>query len=388
MNDKHEDPYFGKFVNLHRNLNVKKKPNILVSPLDWGIGHATRCVPIINELIEQNTNVIIGADNRPLAFLKQEFPSLQFVQFPGYKFSYPGKGSMALKMARQAPAILKGIKEEKKLLKKLIRKLNIDAVISDNRYGLSSDTIPSIFITHQIMIKVPAHLKFLETKLYNKNIAYISKFNECWIPDFENEINLSGDLSHKKSLPPKSYYIGPLSRFAHKQLSSTKTENSNKFKYDLLVMLSGPEPQRTILEEKIINELLKTDLKSIVVCGKPEKFEDRIIEDKIIIYSHLDSKSLEKIIKESRIVISRPGYSTVMDLVALSKKAIFIPTPGQTEQEYLAEHYFKNKLFYKMKQKEFNLTKAMTEATSFSGIKLEFDQTKLKKRIRRLLDSI
>ncbi len=388
MNKKYEESYFGKFVNLHCNSGLKNKPNILVCPLDWGIGHATRCVPIINELIEQNTNVIIGADNRPLAFLKQEFPSLQFVQFPGYKFSYPGKGSMAFKMARQAPAIFKGIKEEKSLLEKIIQEHNINAVISDNRYGLSSNTIPSIFITHQVMIKVPAHLKFLETKLYKKNIAYISKFNECWIPDFENEINLSGDLSHKKPLPPKSYYIGPLSRFANKRSSPAKSDIKDKYKYDLLVMLSGPEPQRTILEKKIINELSRMNLKSIVVCGKPEKLEDRIIEDKIIIHSHLDSKSLEKIIEESRIVISRPGYSTVMDIVALGKKAIFIPTPGQTEQEYLAEHYHNKRFYFKMNQKEFNLTKALSEATEFSGIKLEFDQTKLKKRIWKFLDSI
>lgn len=362
---------------------MKDKPNILVCPLDWGIGHATRCVPVIKELLSQNTNVIIGADGRPLAFLKQEFPTLQYIEFPGYKFSYPEKGSMAIKMAKQAPGIIKGIKEEKQFLEEIIQKNNINAVISDNRYGLSTDKIPSIFITHQMRIKVPSYLRLLEPNLYKRNLSYISKFKECWIPDFETEPNLSGDLSHKDPLPTNCYYVDPLSRFINKEVLE-KTE----YKYDILALLSGPEPQRTILEKKIIKDLKNTKLKSIVICGKPEVDEVQKINNNITLISHLESKKLREVIDESKLIISRPGYSTVMDLVALGKKAIFIPTPGQTEQEYLATFHLKKGHFYKMSQSNFDLQKALDESKDFYGFELKFDSSMLKVRISKLLASL
>ncbi|OQX80049.1 MAG: hypothetical protein B6D61_02530, partial [Bacteroidetes bacterium 4484_249] len=313
---------------------MQKKPNILVCPLDWGIGHATRCVPVINELLIQNANVIIGADNRPLAFLKQEFPNLQFIKFSGYKFSYPEKGSMALKMALSAPNFLFEIKKENKVLDKLIDKYNIDAVISDNRFGLYTKRIPCVFMTHQIMIKSSSGLKFLEPLLYRINKSFISKYSECWIPDFADELNLSGDLAHKKPLPRNSFYIGPLSRFKNSISENLRNKKTKGFAYDFLVMLSGPEPQRTILEKRITKQLDKSELKGAIVSGKPETDEKHTLNENTEVYSHLETSKLKQLIIDSEIIISRPGYSTIMDLAVLGKKAIFIPTPGQTEQEY------------------------------------------------------
>ncbi len=258
-------------------------------------------------------------------------------------------------------------------------------MISDNRYGLSSDKIPSIFITHQIRIKVPSYLRFLEPNLYKKNLSYISKFKECWIPDFESEPNLSGDLSHKNTLPANCYFVGPLSRFAPREKFDPGILKKIEFKYDILAMLSGPEPQRTILEKSIIKDLKESDLKSAVICGKPELNEVKQISDNITLFSHIETPRLKQIIRESKIVISRPGYSTVMDLVALGKKAIFIPTPGQTEQEYLASYYFSKGYFYKMSQKNFNLQKGLNESKSFSGFQLKFNSNLLKERISNLL---
>ena len=249
---------------------MKHKPNILVCPLDWGIGHATRCVPIINELNAQNSNVILGASGRSLSFLKKEYPNLQIIDFPGYKFSYPDKGNMALKMALQAPAILKGIKEEHKVLKKIIQDFAIDAVISDNRYGLYSNSIPSVFMTHQVFIQTPSQLNFLNPILLIKNQGFIHKFDECWIPDFQGDQNLSGDLSHKKSLPDNYHFIGPLSRF-----SLNRETKPTEYKYKILVMLSGPEPQRTVLENLLVDQLSSLKIKCAVVLGKTELKEQK-----------------------------------------------------------------------------------------------------------------
>jgi uncharacterized protein (TIGR00661 family) len=364
---------------------MKKTPHIIVCPLDWGIGHATRCVPVIRELLNQKARVSIGADHRPLAFLKQEFPELQFIQFPGYKFSYPVNSNMAMKMALQAPAILNGIKKERKFLKKIILEYNIDGVISDNRFGLSSVAIPSVFISHQLSIRVPPYLAFTGSLLNKINRSYIAAFDECWIPDFESEPNLSGELSHLNPLPQNLFFIGPLSRFAYCTTGPQLNNQNEKVHYDILVILSGPEPQRSVLENLIIQQLKGTINTAAVIRGKPENKFNIETNDLIAIFPHLETEKLNHLIRSSKFIISRPGYSTVMDLAVSGAKAIFIPTPGQTEQEYLAHYYLKKKWFFSMSQKNFDLQHAIQEAEFYSGIKLNYDGSALASRISSLL---
>ncbi len=367
---------------------MKKTPHILVCPLDWGIGHATRCVPVIRELLNQKARVSIGADNRPLAFLKQEFPDLQFIKFPGYKFSYPANSNMALKMALQAPAILSGISRERKLLKSIIHQYNIDGVISDNRYGLSCAKIPSVFISHQLSIRVPSYLAFTRSLLNKINRNYIAAFDECWIPDFESEPNLSGELSHLNPLPQNSFFIGPLSRFAVCRTDPQQNDQNEKVPYDILVILSGPEPQRSVLETLIIQQLKGIPNTAAVISGKPENKFNIETNDQIAIFPHLETEKLNNLIRSSKLIISRPGYSTVMDLAVSGTKAIFIPTPGQTEQEYLAQYYLKKKWFFSMSQKSFNLRHAIQESEFYSGVKLNYDGSALTSRISSLLAKV
>lgn len=362
---------------------MTKKPNILVCPLDWGIGHATRCVPIINELLVQNANVILAASGRSLHFLESEFPDLKKIEFPGYQFSYPENGSMALKMAFQAPKILAGIKKENRMLKNIIHDYKIDAIISDNRYGLYSKKNPCVFMTHQVFIQMPKQLDFLKQIIEKINKKYINKFNECWIPDYPGGENLSGDLSHQKKLTQNFHFIGPLSRF-----SKRPKKKSTEFKYKILVMLSGPEPQRTVLENLLIDQLSNLEIKSAVVLGKTELREEKRIKDHIDIYSHLESDKLKQLILDSEIIVSRTGYSTVMDLVALNKKAIFIPTPGQTEQEYLSHFYLENQFYYSLDQQNIDLNKGLTNYKPYSGVQLAYDNSKLKERVSKLLQKL
>lgn len=367
---------------------MKKSPHILVSPLDWGLGHATRCVPVIRELIRQNAQVIIAADRGPLAFLKQEFPHLEFITLPGYRFSYPGSGNMALKMIAQSPAILHGISKEHRALEKIIQSHRIDAVISDNRYGLWNKKIPSIILTHQLKIKTPARLGFLQPFLFGLNKHFIRHYNECWIPDFSDEPNLSGELSHIPMPVPNTFFIGPLSRFSDLKIARNEPEKENPTKYDLLVMLSGPEPQRTILEEKIMVQVKKSSYSTLILRGKPETTGNKFLNQNPRILPHLDSEKMVGVIQNSGIILSRPGYSTIMDLAALGKKAIFIPTPGQTEQEYLADYCLEKKWFYSMDQNRINIEKAITESVNFTGISRKSEPSLLQERIGALLNSI
>ena len=317
---------------------MPQQPKILVCPLDWGIGHASRLVPVIRALIRRGAAVHIGATGSPYAFLKGEFPDLPFLDFPGYAISYPGTGKgMALKMMQHAPALLRSIKKEHAMLDQLIQEFGFSGVISDNRYGLYSEKIPAVFITHQVFIQTPWHLGFLNPVIARMNRGFINRFHACWIPDNKGDINLSGALSHKKPLPDNYRFIGPQSRFGE-LMKSEQHHNSRSLSYDLLVLLSGPEPQRSILEEKILGQVKSLDIRLALVRGKPGSGDKpRKIENGDS-FNHLETAVLFRLMSASRLVLARSGYSTIMDLAATGKKAILIPPPGQTEQEYLGKY--------------------------------------------------
>ncbi len=216
-------------------MNEKRKKRALLCPLDWGLGHAARCIPIITELLRHNAEVIVAADGRALQLLKKEFPQLEFLKFPGVAVQYPNKGSFTVKILLQLPSILKGFFAERKYIDEVVESKNIDVVISDSRHGSYSKKIPSIFIIHQIRILLPKYLKFFEPFVSFVNKKFMERYTECWIPDFEAEHNLTGKLSHSKKLPDNTFFIGPLSRFSPIEKSSVK-------EIDILAILSGPEP--------------------------------------------------------------------------------------------------------------------------------------------------
>lgn len=340
-------------------MNGSKK--FLVAPLNWGLGHATRCIPIIQELLNQNQHVFIASDGRALELLKKEFPGLTFFNLPSYPHIYPDEnGSMAGKMLLSFPFFLRTVFKEHHQIKKIILQNKIDVVISDNRYGARSEKIKSIFITHQINIRCPENLKWMERFINKLNHLFISKFSTCWIPDSEGQSNLSGELSHPCKLKIPFQYIGPLSRFTGK---SSKREA----KYDLLILLSGPEPQRTILEKNLMKQLTNTGKKILIVKGVTEAQEEKSLNDKISTVNYLKSEDLLERILESEMIISRSGYSGIMDLVTLGKRAIFIPTPRQTEQEYLAKYFHDKGIFYFQEQNKFDLSASLNEAKSYNG---------------------
>lgn len=340
---------------------MTKQKTILVCPLDWGLGHATRCIPIIQQFLNQNCNVIIGSSGSQKVLLQQEFPNLTFIDLKGYEVEYPKSGSMALKMFLQLPKINTAIKEEHRWLAKIIDEHQIDLVVSDNRYGLWNKKVKSVLITHQVFVKAPIGEWVIE-KLLKR---HFDNFDEIWIPDVDGKNNLSGDLSHKKSLPDKFKFIGVLSRFAERKVIETNAE------FDFIAIVSGPEPQRTIFENIILKQVQHTNLKGILVRGLPESNEKLKIEnEKLNIFNHLETSEILNYIQKSNVLISRSGYSTIMDLAALGKKAILVPTPRQTEQEYLANYHSQKGQFFTQKQDVFDLVKALKELENYKGIKL------------------
>lgn len=347
--------------------------------MDWGLGHATRMVPIIEMLKQKGAEVIIGADNRPLAFLQKRFPDGEFVKLPGYNPSYPEQGSVACHLFKEYPRMKRESKKAHQLLQKIIREKKIDIVISDNRYELFSDKVPSVFVTHQLNIQTSGWQKLADPFIQKIINRYIRQYDELWIPDNEGQPNLSGALSHVKKMPIKNaHFIGPLSRFSGLQFHALEEP------VELLLLLSGPEPQRSLLEKMLTEQVLKTGLKTVILQGKPEELETYEIEN-VKIISHLPDTALAALIDSANLIISRPGYSTLMDLAVFGKKAIFIPTPGQTEQEYLAKQLMQQGIAYSLGQSDFSLNNALKEADKFAGISRIVQDTVLEERINLLL---
>lgn len=360
---------------------MRQKKRILVCPLDWGLGHATRCIPIIRMLLKKNAEVLIAGSGRSFLLLKQEFPNLEFIDLPGYEIRY-SKNAMAVQMFLSIPKILKGIKKEHMLVEEIIQQRKIDIVISDNRFGLWSSQVKTIFITHQLLIKSPLG----EYVLHRINLHYIKKYNHCWIPDLEGEDNLSGDLTHAYSLPENAVFIGLLSRF-YNNSPSISSQLPLRKTYDILVIISGPEPQRSIFEELILKEAFSIPLNFLVVKGVPEEIPFLKTKENIDIVSHLTESDMKTAVLSSSIILSRSGYSTLMDLAVFGKKAILIPTPGQTEQEYLAELLLRKRIAYSENQAAFSLKRALQEIDHFSGFrKNHFDTSNdLEKHIEQLI---
>lgn len=358
------------------------KARILVAPLDWGLGHATRCIPIIRELLAQDCEVLLAGEGAQEALLKTEFPELTILPLEGYRVRYAKSATGMLRnILLQTPAILRSIKKENSWLKKIKETHAIHAVISDNRYGLYHESIPCIFITHQLAIKTPFG-KWPEKVLQKRNYRYINRFLECWVPDEAGQPNLAGELSHpalKPNVPV--YYIGPLSRFSYDPLPVRKDH--------LLILLSGPEPQRSILENKLINQVAHYNGTATIVRGLPDSSTVIPSTNMLKFYNHLPAAELAREVGEAGWVIARSGYSSVMDLLRLRKKTILVPTPGQPEQEYLGRYLLQERMALTVSQKEFSLTQALEQARGFQyELPLTADNHILNARVAHLISII
>jgi uncharacterized protein (TIGR00661 family) len=329
-------------------LKLNKGKNILICPLEWGLGHAGRMIPVAIMLQQTGHNVFIGSGEKHLEFFRKEVPGLTYILFPGFRIRYSSWLPQYIVIFLTTPVfILKCITEHLKL-KKIIREYSIDVVISDSRLGLWNKNITTALVTHMMRIPHPRFLEFLEN-FGNPLVKKITgKFDLCLIPDFPGEINISGKLSHDIELPENARFVGPLSRF---KLSDRETASSQK-KYYCTVILSGPEPQREILKKKLTGILINYGKPSVILEGKPSG--ETVIRTKgnITFISHLATSDFRRLILESENIVARSGYTTVMELLSLEKGALLIPTPGQPEQEYLAEYLSDKGWFDTISQKK------------------------------------
>lgn len=324
----------------HRS-DLPSSGRILIAPLNWGIGHASRCIPLIKQLQQKDYEPIIASDGEALLLLNKVFPEIKSRKLPSYNVQYTKNPSwFLLNLFKQLPKFINTYRKERRILKRIIEEENIEGIISDNRFGIYHSNIPSIYITHQIQVKSGIWTFF--TTIFHRYI--ISKYDKVWIPDVEKSPNLSGDLSHGVSINKPYSYIGILSQFQ---------KQTKPIAFDILVLLSGPEPQRSLLEKNLLKQFQDASKCICFVKGKIEKEVKKNQKGNLTIYNFLLKEELELVINQSELVIARSGYSTIMDLASLNKKAFFIPTPGQTEQIYLANHLKKLNIANNSVQKNF-----------------------------------
>lgn len=332
---------------------------ILVAPLNWGLGHATRCIPIINALLERGFEVGLASDGVALALLRKEFPRLKAHELPSYDITYASKGSLfKLKMIMDSPKVLKAIAGERRVIADIITEGSYDGLISDNRLGCFNPDVPSVFISHQLNVLSGSTTWF--SSWWHQRI--IAQFRECWVPDFEGKTNLTGRLGHVNHRRLNLKYMGPLSRFEPRE---------EPIVYDLMVLLSGPEPQRSLLEERLLRELRSYQGRVLFVSGVIEEQQRTTpLELKSgtgTRYNFMTSNQLEGALNQSARVLCRSGYTTVMDLAKLGKTAFFIPTPGQYEQVYLAERLQEQRWVPFCRQEDFALSQ-LERIPEFKGL--------------------
>lgn len=347
-------------------IKLSTPKTILIAPLDWGLGHATRCMPLIDLLLQNKYCVIIAGNGDSFFLLKEQYTTLTFYELPGYNISYEVGKNAAFHALLQTPKILKTISAENKAIAEIAEKEKIDLIVSDNRYGVRHDKIKSIFICHHIALQVPSPFQFMNPVFLKLHLQQIHKFDVLWIPDEENETNLSGKLSHDINFNIPHTYIGIQSRFSNYVKNPSFIDSLS---FDVLIVLSGVEPQRSFLENKLKQQFQHRNEKVLLVQGKTESYS-LSEEGNITTVSYLNTNDLFSALQRATVIICRSGYSTVMDLAVLGKKAILIPAEGQTEQEYLAKTLAEKGFAVECKQDKIDIESAMKKLNTVDGFSL------------------
>lgn len=362
---------------------MNKNLNILICPLEWGLGHAGRMIPLARKLQERQNNVFIGAGKEHQLLFRNELSGLTFIDFPGFKPAYSRSLPQYIFILLKTPFLFYHILSEHAKSKRIIDDYKIDIIISDNRLGLWSRKIKSIYVTHLPIIPLPENLRFLEWIGILFHRFFIRKYSLCFIPDLPGDLNLSGRLTHKVKLTGNTRFIGILSRFSDRQ---NPGENKFRFPHNT-VILSGPEPQRGILRKKLIEILKHREPSTVILEGKPGISTKSSSSENIISYNHLPSDEMQDMITGSESIVARSGYTSVMELISLNCSALLIPTPGQTEQEYLAKYLSEKGWFTTVPQSLLNenITLPSRKAPWTSGI-IEESRELIEKAMDELLN--
>ena len=345
---------------------------ILVSPISWGLGHATRDLPIIRDFLARGHRVTIAAEGRALRLLQREVPECEFLPFKDYPSPYTTTRRFIARFLAMIPVMQTAINAERRRFQRLLTGRRFDLILSDHRYGIHAPDTPSFIISNQLCFMAPVRLRWRRTVSYALepiefflemyNARTFTRFDRIIIPDYEDPMNnLCGRMTHGllRFAPASLYYAGVL--------SSVRKQRTPE-DVDVFITITGPEPQRTQLERVVLEQAHRLPHPRIVVTlGKPEDRRVRRLNDRITVHGHLNRCEQEAMLNRARLVVGRSGYTTIMELAELGKKALFIPTPAQTEQEYLAALYKRRGWFHTVNQEDLDLVRDVEAAQTMPG---------------------
>lgn len=359
---------------------MTKKLKVLVAPLDWGMGHATRCIPVINFLLQEGHDVVMAGEGEVANVLQQNFPTVPTIPLEGYRIRYSrSKETFFLKIFAQVPRLIRAILRERKWLQRCISDYSFDLVISDNRYGLYSGKVPCVILTHQLQILsgmgVVANnlLRFLNYRL-------LQNFDACWVVDEPGDNGMGGELSHPRHLPNNSRYIGLLSQF--KRCAGAPRKQDDDL---ILILLSGPEPMRSILEQKLLSQASTlVGYQIVIAAGRPSASLPDALPAHLTYFPFLNANRLADYLERASLVVCRSGYTTLMDLALFGKKALLVPTPGQTEQEYLGSRLAEKGICLARSQASVELANDIPLALTLAGFAGK-EQIKRDERLREAI---
>ncbi len=320
--------------------------NILISPLNWGLGHASRIIPIIDYCLNSGKTIILGGNGDAISLLKKKYPELKCVYIPAPAMHYGKKRAMGISFYFRIFLMIANLIRERFITARIIQKYDIDTIISDNRPGIYSRKVKSIYITHQVNIFCSPNGGFFSKLYTNIHKRIISKYNFCWVPDLDQENNISGKLS-KNDYKPSLHYVGPLSRF-----STIKSITCKNTKFNIVCIVSGPEPQREIFEQILIRKFKNSTNKTLIIRGLPDSKEKLKSIGNLSFENHCNDADFLHYLNTAEIIVCRSGYSSVLDLIITGNNAILVSTPGQPEQEYLAKYLNRKHGFNSIEQSE------------------------------------
>ncbi len=351
---------------------------ILYGVLNWGIGHATRSVPVIRRLREAGAEVYLASSGRALKLLQTDFPELETINMPALEMNYGGPGGFSGAMLRQSVKLAAFIRGEHRALEKAVSRYGITGVISDGRPGFYSEKVPSVLINHQMNLKFP----FFEKGINKIARTLYRNFSELWIPDTNDDNRLAGDLS----VAPEGLntrHIGWLSRYDGVDPLMPEALRTLTGRPFWLYLLSGPEPHRSRWQEQVVNNLHGSGKRAVVLLGTPGEGVPEVNET-LAVYPHLPARAIAALLQQAQGVVARSGYSTLMDLCFFGQKAVLVPTPGQSEQEYLAKYQMEQGRAAAVSQEKFDAEQGVLLTSDFKG----FGRVKVVNRLTKVLSTI
>ncbi len=351
---------------------------IIYATCSWGLGHATRSLPVMRRLLDEGHELTVISNGRSLELLKTELcDAVDYYDIPDYPMllSENARQFMA-KSVIYWPMFIARMEAGLQCLQTILNKRPCDRIISDGRYDMYSRSVPSFFISHQMRIMNPLRIRMFETGSETFNLFFFKRFCGVIVPDYKED-SLSGDLSHRlrKIDENKLHYVGVLSDFKKKAM---------KKDIDYLISISGPEPQRTMFENALYEQI--DDLKGnvVITLGKSEK-QEAFKQKHAQTYSFVPKDKREALLNRARLVVSRSGYSTIMDLAVIGAQALMVPTPGQIEQEYLGQYHNKKGTFYTVSQGKIHLKEDVEKAKKTTGIIRACD---VKQTVENIIDVV